>query len=133
MLVAYFDDSGTHEDASFTNHVGFLDENRLDNTAAQFPQYGDYIGLAALGGRAYPVWTDSREFFPVMSDPNVGEHLATATIAPAAPPPNPPPPICHRGRNCEPNCLANCTGDGCDLDCFCCCHPGPPIPQVCRF
>jgi hypothetical protein len=59
--------------AEFNNKlISYSDENSGDNTGpdpgegtGRNPnQYGEYLGLDALGGRAFLAWTDSRHFFP---------------------------------------------------------------------
>ena len=51
--------------------TAFSDETR--RAASPF-QYGDYAGLAAAGGRAHPVWTDSRDLAAL------GEEIYTTTL-----------------------------------------------------
>src|ERR1043166_1943561 len=51
--------------ANFRNNVNYSDENTVDNTAFNGNQYGDYSGIAAFTRQVHPLWTDSREFFPV--------------------------------------------------------------------
>jgi len=41
-------------------------------------QYGDYEGIAALGGVVHPVWTDRRASLPAA----LNEEVFTATITP---------------------------------------------------
>jgi hypothetical protein len=51
--------------------TAFSDETR--RAAASF-QYGDYAGLAVAGGRAHPIWTDSRDLA------SLGEEIYTTTL-----------------------------------------------------
>jgi fibronectin type 3 domain-containing protein len=72
LLVA---DSG----GSWVNHVGYSNENSIENTAYNANQYGDYSGLVAYNRQVHPLWTDSREFYPTAGDTRL-EDAATASI-----------------------------------------------------
>ena len=59
------------------------DESAANPCAQAHDQYGDYEGIAALGGSIHPVWTDARFDCTVDSatGSTLGEEVFTATIA----------------------------------------------------
>src|SRR5262249_2171518 len=64
----------TDSGGNFTNNVQYSNESTAPSTApngtnsmADSDQYGDYMGLAASGGKVHIVWTDSGQFFPTTS------------------------------------------------------------------
>jgi len=67
--------------AGFANtDIDFSNENSTDNPGYNANQYGDYMQIAAGGGRVWPVWTDSRQCFPEFQDNTLREDLAAATV-----------------------------------------------------
>jgi hypothetical protein len=80
---------------AFTNSVAYSDENTSDNANANPNQYGDYAQIAALGGAAHLIWTDSRMFYPADTTNTVAEEAASAQIsfsgASSTPTPTPTP------------------------------------------
>ncbi len=65
----------------WSNAVNYSDENSIDNFDYNANQYGDYAGIVAVNRKVYPLWTDTRQFYP--SVPMTGqliEDVATATI-----------------------------------------------------
>jgi hypothetical protein len=56
----------TAASAEFTANTGisYTDENNTDNTGANGNNYGEYLGVDAIGGKGYVAWTDSRGYYP---------------------------------------------------------------------
>lgn len=71
----------TSMSTDFTNTVAYSDENSSDNRNANPNQYGDYAQIAALGGAAHLIWTDSRMFFPSDTSNTVAEEATSAQIS----------------------------------------------------
>ena len=70
----------TSPSREFQNAVAYSDESSVDNTSYNSNQYGDYAQLAALDGKAFLIWTDSRMFFPGDQANTVAEEAAVATV-----------------------------------------------------
>lgn len=73
----------TQVSSQFDNQVAYSDENSTDNTNYNGNQYGDYSGLAAANGTAWPIWTDTRQYFPSSSGGNAAdiEDAATSSVS----------------------------------------------------
>jgi hypothetical protein len=67
--------------AEFNNSgISTTDENTTDNPNRNPNQYGEYMGLAAQGGKAYLAWVDSRHFYPGSSTNTQKENVGVAVI-----------------------------------------------------
>ncbi len=70
----------TQASSQFVNNTTvYSDENSTDNTNYNGNQYGDYAQITASKGTAWPIWTDSRQFYPT-SGSNLIEDAATAAV-----------------------------------------------------
>jgi hypothetical protein len=76
-------------------------DESVDNAARNNNNYGDYTGLAARNGRAFPVWTDTRRFAN-----SLAEEIFTAQITQSPPPPAPAPVV----TNVVPACGSTAGG-----------------------
>ena len=71
----------SRESSEFNNSsVTYSNENTVDNPGANPNQYGEYLGLDAIDGKAYVAWTDSREFFPNFTGHVHMENVGFATV-----------------------------------------------------
>ncbi len=58
--------------------ISSSNENALSNPNRNPNQFGEYLGLDVLTGKAYMAWTDSRQFFPTFN--NQRENVGFATV-----------------------------------------------------
>ena len=54
--------------------------NTTANAARNPNQYGEYLGLDVINGKAYVAWTDSRGYFPTGTGDTQDENVAFATV-----------------------------------------------------
>ncbi len=67
--------------AEFNNSgISYMDENTADNPNRNPNQYGEYLGLDALGNRAYIAWVDTRHFYPGSSTNAQKENLGFVSV-----------------------------------------------------
>src|SRR5581483_6780289 len=69
----------TDAGSGWNNHAGYLDESSIDNVNYNGNQYGDYSGIAAHDRKVHLFWTDSRQFYPVLTG-TLAEDAGTAVI-----------------------------------------------------
>ncbi|MFN7940954.1 MAG: sialidase family protein [Thermoanaerobaculia bacterium] len=63
------------------NAISTTNLNTASNPIANPNQFGEYLGLDVVSGRAYVSWTDSRQYFPVGGGGNVQrENMAFALV-----------------------------------------------------
>lgn len=96
MFFTYSTDGGqtfapnvqvTSPSSQFANGtVAYSDENSSDNTLYNPNQYGDYAQIAAYGGTAWLIWTDSRQFYPANTSNPYAEDVAVASVSLCTPP-----------------------------------------------
>jgi hypothetical protein len=60
--------------------ISYTDENTADNPNNNPNQYGEYMGVAAHGNKAYLAWTDTRHFYPGSSTEAQKENLGFALV-----------------------------------------------------
>lgn len=77
--------------------------NSVDNPNYNPNQYGEYMGLDVLNGKAYLAWSDTRHYFPGSTTNAQKDNLGFAVVTFGPPP---PPPVC--GNNVKE------TGEICD-------------------
>lgn len=71
----------TQASSQFANSTtNYMDENTSDNSGANANQYGDYAQIAAANGKAWAIWTDTRQFYPSNSSNSKAEDVATAQV-----------------------------------------------------
>nr|HRC84600.1 DNRLRE domain-containing protein [Thermoanaerobaculia bacterium] len=67
--------------AEFNNSgISYSDENTTDNPNRNPNQYGEYMGLAVVGGKAHLAWLDSRHFYPGSSTDPQKENVGFAAV-----------------------------------------------------
>jgi hypothetical protein len=60
--------------------ITYSDENSADNPGYNPNQYGEYMGVDALGGKAYLAWTDTRHYFPSFTSEPQKENVGFAVV-----------------------------------------------------
>ncbi len=60
--------------------ISFSDENSADNPGYNPNQYGEYMGVDALGGKAYLAWCDTRHYYPSFSGEAQKENVGFAVV-----------------------------------------------------
>lgn len=60
--------------------ISYTDENTTDNPNGNPNQFGEYMGLDVIGGKAYIAWTDTRHFYPGSSTNAQKENVGFASI-----------------------------------------------------
>jgi hypothetical protein len=91
------DNGGT----AWDNAVTYFDENTSDNPSSNANQYGDYAGIIAVNRKVYPLWTDTRQFYPVINfSDNRNEDLATAVVVNCSVPSSVATPTVSIGTSC---------------------------------
>lgn len=60
--------------------ISYTNENSADNPNNNPNQYGEYMGVAAQGGKAYLAWTDTRHFYPGSLTETQRENLGFALV-----------------------------------------------------
>ncbi len=60
--------------------ISFSDENSADNPGYNPNQYGEYMGVDALGGKAYLAWCDTRHYFPSFTSEPQKENVGFAVV-----------------------------------------------------
>lgn len=72
----------TQPSAEFNNDtVTASEENPAFNPGFNPNQYGDYLGIEAIEGKAYVAWTDTRHFFPDFTTETQKENMGFAVVA----------------------------------------------------
>ncbi|MEM8963296.1 MAG: sialidase family protein [Acidobacteriota bacterium] len=67
--------------AEFNNStISFTNMNTTDNPAVNPNQAGEYLGLDALGGKAYVSWSDTRMYFPNFGSDPADENFGFAVV-----------------------------------------------------
>ncbi|HEX7139109.1 MAG TPA: hypothetical protein VF219_14740 [Vicinamibacterales bacterium] len=86
----------------WNNAVNYSDENNTDNPNSDANQYGDYSGIIAVNRKVYPLWTDSRQFYPLFpGGDDRREDMATAIIVNCSAPSSPAAPAVSIGSSCS--------------------------------
>ncbi|QQR74037.1 MAG: exo-alpha-sialidase [Holophagales bacterium] len=60
--------------------IAYTDENTTDNPNGNPNQFGEYMGLDVVAGKAYVAWTDTRHFYPGSSTNAQKENVGFTTI-----------------------------------------------------
>jgi len=60
--------------------ITYSNQNTADNPSSNPNQYGEYMGVDALNGRAYLAWSDTRHFFPSFGSESQQENVGFATV-----------------------------------------------------
>jgi len=95
--------------AFFNGGISWSDENSLDNANYNPNQYGEYLGLDAMGGKAYMAWTDTREYYPNDSGNLQQENVGFAVVDFGGGGPSNQPPTASFSESCT---NLDCSFDG---------------------